>query len=380
MKFSPEKKMKLSRISRLKKSLKVRFVFVSCIVAATVLLFILLEIVSFGLNASFSRATPPFLIDTGVLRGAKEGRSLNYLDPLLGVAHNPFTLKTLGHRTFHGFEVHGDPDDRQALRIITLGGSTTECFVGNWPRALYEECKKRKIPVVLFNGGVSSYGSGQELFKLIRDGIILRPHVVVSYDGVNDRGRGNSGGNEGSHRLLHPVHYRIYSQLLWGGPSPLLPNTVAALRRTLFSKNSIEGIEWGLPFTMTSAAGWLLNVRTMNAVASEFGFHYVDFLQPAFGVGDYRPSREEYARVRVPDNDRKELDKFYREALRFSSDQEYIVDLTNVFAGRNGFFRDYCHLDEEGNRLVGHAVFRELESRRWLDRFPSPAAERRRQR
>ncbi|MDD5304865.1 MAG: hypothetical protein PHS14_17350 [Elusimicrobia bacterium] len=352
------------------KALKGRLAFVGFVVAATALLFVMLESVSFVFNARSGGGTLPFLVDAELLRGEPEGRSLSYLDPLLGAAHNPSVLESFGHRTFHGFEVFGDPDDRHALRIITLGGSTTECFSGNWPKALYQECRKRNIPVVLFNGGVSSYGSAQELLKLIRDGILLRPDVVVSYDGVNDRG----GGDGRRRRLLHPVHSRIYSRLLGGGAAPLMPNTVAALRRSFFSKNAVEGIEWGVPDTLTPAAEWLLNVRTMNAVAAEFGFHYVDFLQPAFGVGSDRPSREERARVNVPDGERQSLDGFYREALRSAPGRRYVVDLTNVLAGRGGFYRDFCHIDEEGNLLVGRAVFRELESRRWLERRNIPPA------
>lgn len=335
--------------------------------AATALALVLMEGAAFVFNAASGGQTLPFLVDGEMLRGRPEGRSLGYLDPLLGAVHDPSEVQTHGHRIFHGFEVHGDPDDGRALRIVALGGSTTEAFAGDWPKALYEECRRRNIPVVLFNGGVSGHGSAQELLKLLRDGLLLRPDVVVSYDGVNDRGS-ESGGGDRRRRLAHPVHSRVFTRLLGEGASPFLPNAVFLLRRAFFSGSSVQGIEWGVPDGLTPAAEWLLNVRAMNALASEFGFHYVGFLQPAFGVGGRRPSRESLARLNVPDGVRRSLDAFYGEASRLVPSRRYLVDFTGVLGGRDEHYRDFCHLDEDGNRLVGRAVFRELESRRWLER------------
>lgn len=357
------------------KALKPRIAAGVLLAAATALALVMMEGAAFVFNAASDGRTLPFLVDAQMLRGRPEGRSLGYLDPLLGAAHNPAVLEEHGHRTFHGFEVHGDPGDRRALRLITLGGSTTEAFAGDWPKTLYEECRKRNIPVVLFNGGVSGHGSAQELLKLLRDGLLLRPDVVISYDGVNDRG-GEAGGSERRRRLAHPVHSRVFAQLLGGGEAPFLPNAVFALRRAFFSKNAVEGIEWGVPDGSPSSEEWLLNVRAMRALSVEFGFHYVGFLQPAFGVGGRRPSREEEARLNVPGRERASLDAFYREAARLVPARSYLVDFTGVLGGRDDFYRDFCHLDEEGNRLVGRAVFRELESRRWLGGRPRPGAAR----
>ena len=286
------------------------------------------------------------------------GREFRHLDPLLGIAHDPREIEALGYRFRHGFAVLGDRRDARAIRIVALGGSTTEVSAGNWPKTLFEECRKRGIAVVIFNGGVASYSSGQELLKLIRDGLRLRPDVVVSYGGVNDRGCGTCGGSP----LHHPMHGRVFNSLLHGKASVLLPNLISVLRQAVGTA-SIDGIEWGLPQDTTCAQQWLRNVRMMKAVSREFGARYVAFLQPVFGVGTYRPSENEKRNVVPTEKIRDDVECFFDETRRSAVGSDSIVDLADVFAGRNGLYRDFCHVNEEGNRLVGRAVFRELESR-----------------
>lgn len=100
----------------------------------------------------------------------------------------------LGHNfladsKYPGIMVYGD-DTAEDFKIAVLGGSTTDgkfTFFKSWPELMYEELGNQNFKnVTVYNGGVSGYASGQELLKLIRDMIPLKPDMVIVYDGFND--------------------------------------------------------------------------------------------------------------------------------------------------------------------------------------------------
>lgn len=86
-----------------------------------------------------------------------------------------------------GFRVFGNKDAK--LKIVTMGGSTTDPYVYNfpcWSELLYEKFIERGMDVCVICGGCAAYKSAQELIKLIRDVIPLRPDIVLDYTGFND--------------------------------------------------------------------------------------------------------------------------------------------------------------------------------------------------
>ncbi len=88
-----------------------------------------------------------------------------------------------------GFELYGDADNPNALKIVALGGSTTEStlhYIKGWVQYFTEYLRQNNISAVVYCGGVCAYTSSQELLKLIRDVIPLKPDIVLSYSGNND--------------------------------------------------------------------------------------------------------------------------------------------------------------------------------------------------
>ena len=78
---------------------------------------------------------------------------------------------------------------------MITGGSTTDDTFSNqksWPSFLSKILKERKLSHVIYNGGIVGYNSSQELLKTIRDINILKPHIVISYSGINDFYRGTN--------------------------------------------------------------------------------------------------------------------------------------------------------------------------------------------
>lgn len=89
-----------------------------------------------------------------------------------------------------GFKIFRRGDGvNPSLRILSLGGSTTDPLQANmvsWSEYLYLQLSKIFDDVEIICGGIASLTVSQELHKLIRDGLLFEPDIVISYSGVND--------------------------------------------------------------------------------------------------------------------------------------------------------------------------------------------------
>lgn len=331
--------------------------------ALFLLLLLVLEGIGWVVNRGQGEAAP-FLWDREAAPWFRRPGVQAHLDPLLGPAYSVAQMEARGRRAIPGFVVSGDLDAADTLRIVTLGGSTTEGLhtESAWPALLQEELARRGVRAVVLNGGVSGYGSGQELMKLIRDVVPLRPDVVVAFNGVNETG--DSGDNLGT-PFTNPYLENVLEEALEGKAPWLLPNAVSWLRRTLAPGDRVTLIDPPDP-PGTTAEEWARHVRIMNAVSREFGIRFVSFLQPAFGIGSYRPTDEEAQRVVRNGGCNSPRQVFYEEAMRLAAARDDIVDLTEAFAGASDVYQDHCHVVEKGNRIVATRIADELGRRGWL--------------
>ncbi len=180
------------------------------------ILVLMLEGAAVALRSAKGLYTYPFLVCQNRprdLRAASGG--YRHLDPQLGYA------------AAEPFETFGDPSDPRAYRILTLGGSTadTRYDANNWPGQLYDRLRASGQPVVLFNGGIVGYTTSQELFKLLRDGLLLQPDLVISVNGINDWG----AFLVEDHPMVNTYQHYLLQQLTGEtGPNPptLLPNLI----------------------------------------------------------------------------------------------------------------------------------------------------------
>ena len=157
------------------------------------------------------------------------------LDPQLGHAYDPNVLarKLEDFESFTGFVVYGDRTDSSAIRIFALGGSTTDPIfsLGGpstgpgyeecWPKILQDLLNDVGIPAVVFNGGVAGYSSNQELLKLVRDVLPLKPDIVLSLSGINDLGFVHSVER---HPMVHPHLDKTLRTITQPSVPALLPN------------------------------------------------------------------------------------------------------------------------------------------------------------
>jgi len=308
----------------------------------------------------------------------------NVLDPLLGHAYDVDFLQQ-GMPTFHvseGFVAYADPADRNRLRIVALGGSTTEPYFmmrqndptsyshESWPFFLQQQLDALGIPAVVFNGGVAGYSTNQELLKLLRDVLPLQPDVVLSLSGVNDQGFAHS---DKKHPMVHPHQARTFSTLAGARePSRLLPNTIALARNLLAPQAPLE-VTFGPEVQTAPWTQWERNLRLMHAACDEFGVSFLAFRQPAVGVGAHPPDAEEAEYLRKYNESVARpgatityadvIGLFYEKTNDVPARLPYCVDLADVFAGRPGMYRDARHQTAGGAQTIAEAVAAALQQR-----------------
>ena len=119
-------------------------------------------------------------------------------DPLLGprlrpnsrtrLVQSPISINSLG---FRGPEIPAAKGD--ACRIVALGESTTFGITLDedhhpWPELLEQMIRERlklRRPVQVINAGIPGYRLDQNLHRLPRDILPLKPDIVISYHGIN---------------------------------------------------------------------------------------------------------------------------------------------------------------------------------------------------
>ena len=265
-----------------------------------------------------------------------------------------------------GFELFGDTDNPEALKIVALGGSTTEstyCNVKGWAQYLAERFAANHISTAMYCGGVSGYQSSQELLKLIRDVLPLQPNVVLSYSGYNDL-------------------YHYHGNKLGEYPSvcrkrPFIHEYQVKCVENMLSKYSAEEriAYYGLENDKKAPEIWLDNIRAMYAIAKEFNISFFSFLQP-FRYNDKSElskfqstvfsrihwcwhDRERLLKLKFADSESVAYD--YRELQAAIKDIGYITDLTNIFFDcADVIYRDQAHVTERGNEIIAENIYQVL--------------------
>lgn len=305
---------------------------------------------------------------------------LSFLDPLLGYAANPARNPLM--QELPGFVRYGPAD--APLTIVALGGSTTDAYAAvvlgdpnadpqdpyNWPRELQRLLATEGIEVQVLNGGTLGYSSSQDLFKLIRDVIPLKPDVVIALEGVNDL----------SYKLNVPEHphvtqYQRQTLETWlarDQTSRVLPNLFALAKAALPPQvRAVDGYSLGLPETITPAQHWRRNMVTANAICAAQGIAYCGLLQPVLGFGAYQPTQEESAlleeRCRVYQAAGEDylaaLQRDYSEARQACGEVPACSDLTGIFDQASGVYLDTTHQNRSGVERLAREVLQVLRLR-----------------
>lgn len=241
---------------------------------------------------------------------------------------------------YPGFVVYGEENEND-YKVVTLGASTTDGNINwdkSWPCFLYERISEKK-KVTVYNGGIAGYSSGQELIKLIRDVIPLKPDLVIVYDGHID-----IGNTDTRKPYAFPYLEKIFK---FAGEN---------------MNGLTEGIETdtGIVRMNTAFENWLSNIEIMQAVTSLRGIRFLSFIQPSrLIMGGSKVDRWRFSHISFwLEGYLKPYLDFKREIQdrRIEDSHEYITDLTGIFDDNPEVYMDAVHVYEKGNEIIADAI------------------------
>jgi hypothetical protein len=261
---------------------------------------------------------------------------------------------------YPGFTIYGDIEDSNAVRIVTLGGSTSDptlYYFKNWSELLYEKLNDFGINAVVLAGGVASFSSSQELSKLLRDASIIDPSIVISYSGVNNIYLLKDHPFLNEYQLEICKFLEDYSRGQKKLPGIISRSihhqTTAGMK---LHKNSIDKYTY-----------WLNHEKLMKYACDLYGSCFMCFLQPnllSMEKDEIGPDGKEYLLNRsfigtygmTPDM-YSETAREFRRRIRKDKDEDWLYDLSDVFNNRlEGIYLDAIHLSEKGNRIIAEEI------------------------
>lgn len=259
------------------------------------------------------------------------------LDPLFGYSM-PYE-ETRGR----GVKVYGDINKAECT-IAILGGSTSDpCAYPwkSWGELLYEKgcSEEKKLAVVV--GAVCGYSSSEELLKLIRDMLPLKPDIVVSYSGVNDRGTIQS--------YINSYQKKLYEHL------------ASQQQKGVYGLGEADSVCWGVTERIESWQKWVRNQQMMYHLTKMTGIRYIAFLQPTV-ISKKRGKRDEELYLYIGEDEISDKIQYYKKVRQLidCGELEYVVDASGWFDDIDGLFYDYCHVFEEGNQLIAERIYRHI--------------------
>ena len=274
--------------------------------------------------------------------------------------------------TIEGFEVFGDHENPNAKLIVALGGSTTEStylFIKGWAQYLAEIFQQDHISVKIYCGGVAGYSSSQELLKLLRDVLPMKPDIILSYSGLNDLygyPKPNEKIRDGRPFITH-FQVEFIEKII----EKLVPSNekLPVMHDLMWQENGNTTVYYGLKNKMSASDLWLNNTRIMHAIANEFDITFLSFFQPFAFNGFYEITdfqRILYSRKSptcIKDGYEKWGAPYARDVQRIIStirDYDYIYDFSRIFENHEGVYFDASHVYERGNKIIAKKIYERL--------------------
>lgn len=284
------------------------------------------------------------------------------LDPHLGHAH---ISKNEEYPGFIKYKYSGSEDNKPIV-ILTLGGSTTSAYGVRqkpWSEYLSEILIEKGINHVLYCGGIDSYTASQELIKLIRDGIWLKPDYVISYSGINNMS------------ILSKTPFVHYYQ------KEFYDSVVDSISPSHWG--AMQGVNYGVEPCCDNFEYYFSQVKMMHAICGNLEIGYKAFLQPILytkekidsndtdldimflmGYG-FLADRTTGKLVSLSEGKTSYADKLYESAVHFRTmgktiHQPWFCDLSDLFDGESGVYIDPCHVCGRGNKIIAEKIYQTI--------------------
>ncbi len=294
-----------------------------------------------------------------------------------------------------GFRGAPPPRDfRDELTIITIGGSTTECFYLSdgltWPDLLGQQLSREFKRVWINNAGLDGATTYRHLI-LMEDYVVkLRPKVVLFLIGINDVGAGDIAAAEArrGHDLKHRWRALLYRSEVYALGQNLWRYFIAQRRGLhhteidLRAAGTLERLPAGTTSRMlkdyesNSLPFFAARVEQLVKVCREHGIEPVLITQPTlYGPGLDPVTGVNLETVKVGDQNGRFMFQaidLYNEVTRrvAQKDGVLLIDLARELPRNSTYYYDYLHYTEPGAMAVAGIVDRHLAP--WLAaRYPS---------
>lgn len=288
--------------------------------------------------------------------------SFKSIDPHLGYTHGK-TEKSVGALSpdftwEDGFLIYAkDTSHLQRPIILALGGSTTDGVTSghSWPEELAATLKAKDYFGTVINGG---YSTNQELLKLVRDGLEFSPDIVISYNGINNRGF----YSELPYPMVHRYQRKLIKAITGQAPPKILPNTVLLLRLWTDAAAGAPPLDYsfGLKSHRSLSGQYRKNMELMFAICQSQGASFDAFIQPfAFYKSKYAQIVDPASKGATYIDD---VLRLYEQIVNLPKTHKYIHDATQILEDSEGAYRpDGVHLTEAGDKVVAQYIFSFLE-------------------
>lgn len=303
---------------------------------------------------------------------------INRLDKI--IIHTKNSLGFRGQEPPKNFE--------DCLTIITVGGSTTECFYlsdnNTWPYLLETKLDDYFKMLWVNNAGFDGYSSFGNLM-LLRDYIVrLKPKVVLFLIGGNDMGLAAMSDYEeknikGDHSSTNPIKRFIKLTANYSKVSSALINInnfYKAKRRGMghaqLNLEKIEKIEMPLEAKMTYKKmhqeryleSFRLRLKMITQICRENAIVPVFITHPALlGKEIDDVTGVDLASVKIHDIDGElywDVLEFYNDVIRDIGKNENIltIDLAKEMPKSSKYYYDFGHFSNEGAQKVAEIIFK----------------------
>lgn len=280
------------------------------------------------------------------------------LDPSCG---HTYLLEKEEYPSFITYSYRNPKSEKRPMRLLTLGGSTTSAYgvkTSSWSQKLSLLLKEHGISHVLYCGGIDAYTTGNELVKLIRDGIWLKPDIVISYTGCNNANR----------YQYENLFLSFYQETLFK----------SLARRGVDIAGDVHRVYYGIHPDVNVYEYWYTQVKMFHGVCDSLGIRHKVFLQPLlFQKKTCYPSDAdiailwnalfhkglgEYVGIDAPVQYQSILQnaKLFAEKGMESGDT-WFESLTDMFEKEDNVYMDYCHVYEKGNQIIAENIFQRIE-------------------
>lgn len=223
-----------------------------------------------------------------------------------------------------GWKLYGK-EEEERIRILVLGGSTSSevYHPENWISKLYHKLNRRNIKTTIYNGAHAGDDVIDELLRLLRDGYILYPQIVISMSGVNNTYYKECANQFNPHQMIEWARVMQPDQEFCSG---------------VHSDESLYSF-------------WNRNEKLLELVSNFYGAAFLSFLQPMNITMDHMTLWEKST---------YELEAHIAGAREFAdsaNDNDNYINLMRLFEHKDEMYIDSCHYTDRAQEIIADKVY-----------------------